>query len=104
MDDQDHYICTESICPDRKIDVRNLWLPGYTDISEPVPGRPDLQICFDLTKLVEYLKHMRMNYDISEHPSIGLMQKIINQFWDPVSGAFAADALGIAAPLHRDRF
>jgi hypothetical protein len=103
MDDADLYICTESISTDRQIDIRNLWLPGHTDPLEPVPRRPDLQICFDLRRLDEYLTHMRMNYDVSDHPSVGLMQKIINQFWDPVTGSFAADALGIAAPLHRDR-
>ena len=102
MDDQDHYIYTESIGSEKKIDIRNLWI-NPLDPMDPIPGRPDLQIVFDMSNLDEYLRHMRITYDRSDHPSIKLMHKIINQFWDPLTGAFAADASGIAAPLYRDR-
>jgi hypothetical protein len=102
MDNQDHYIYTESIGSERKIDIRNLWI-NPLDPLDPIPGRPDLQIDFDMRNLEEYLKSMRMTYDRSDHPSIKLMLKIINQFWDPLTGAFAADASGIAAPLSGDR-
>ena len=102
MDNQDHYIYTESIGSERKINIRNLWL-NPLDPLEPIPRRPDLQIDFDMRNLEEYLKSMRMTYDRSDHPSIKLMLKIINQFWDPLTGAFAAHASGIAAPLVGDR-
>ena len=66
MDDVDLYICFDSISTDRQIDVRNLWSPAHTDPLAQVPRRPDLQVCFDLRKLDEYLSYMRKNYDIRQ--------------------------------------